>query len=170
MMALAARLGRHPGYWAGLFGLGLCMEAVALYYQYRLDYWPCVLCIHVRIWVMALILTAAIGFFSRRRQWPLLLAHAATVVIGLGLLERSWKLLGVERGTLEGSCSMDSGLPPWFALDQWFPWLFKVWEPCGYTPELLFGITMAEALVGFSMLLTLLAVFMSLATLIRKES
>ena len=149
-------IGKTPWYWIILGLGGFAMEAIALFYQYRLDYWPCVLCIHVRIWVLALILTAVLGFFSRRRQRLLLLAHAATVVIGLGLLERSWKLLGVERGTLEGSCSMDSGLPPWFALDQWFPWLFKVWEPCGYTPELLFGITMAEALVALSVLLTLL--------------
>jgi len=35
---------------------------------------------------------------------------------------------------------MESGLSGWFALDEWMPLVFKVWEPCGYTPELLFII------------------------------
>jgi disulfide bond formation protein DsbB len=61
---------------------------------------------------------------------------------------------------------MDSGLPGWFALDVWFPKLFKVWEPCGYTPELLFGVTMAEGLVLFSVTMVAVSVTLAVATLI----
>ena len=50
---------------------------------------------------------------------------------------------------------MTLGLPSWFALDEWFPVLFGVWEACGDTPELLFGITMAEALIVLSWVLLL---------------
>jgi disulfide bond formation protein DsbB len=74
-----------------------------------------------------------------------------------GMLERSWQLLGTERGWIFGSCNMDAGLPAWFALDRWFPAVFEVKDACGYTPELLFGVTMAEALLLFSLTLTLLA-------------
>jgi len=38
-------------------------------------------------------------------------------------------------------------------------------EPCGYTPELLFGVTMAEALVVFSIGLLALGVVMTIVTL-----
>jgi len=51
-------------YWAALVLVGIAMEAAALYYQYVLDEWPCVLCIHVRIWVMAFILLGIVAYFS----------------------------------------------------------------------------------------------------------
>ena len=165
MLKILAALGASPGYWLAVLVFGLSMEAVALYYQYALEYWPCVLCIHVRIWVTGFILVGLLALVTRRsRPWRIVL-HLFTVVLSIGLLERAWMLLGVERGTLEGSCNMESGLPGWFALDAWFPWLFKVWEACGYTPQLLFGITMAEALVALGVLLVLVTAALTLATL-----
>ena len=50
-------------YWAAMIVIGTALEAAALYYQYVLDEWPCVLCIHVRIWVMACILLGMIAIF-----------------------------------------------------------------------------------------------------------
>ena len=165
MLKILATLGASPWYWLALLVFGLSMEAVALYYQYALEYWPCVLCIHVRIWVAGFILVALLALLMRRsRAWRIVL-HLLTVVLSIGLLERAWMLLGVERGTLEGSCNLESGLPGWFALDVWFPAMFKVWEACGYTPLLLFGITMAEALVALGVLLVLATAALTLATL-----
>lgn len=152
-------------YWAALVVLALSMEGVALFYQYQLDYWPCLLCIHVRVWLLGLIAVALTGMLVRRFRGLLVLAHLLLVAVGAGMLERSLKLLGTERGTIEGSCVMESGLPAWFALDKWFPSVFEVMEPCGYTPELLFGVTMAEALVVFSIALLTLGVVMAVATL-----
>ncbi|VAW79837.1 Periplasmic thiol:disulfide oxidoreductase DsbB, required for DsbA reoxidation [hydrothermal vent metagenome] len=147
-------------YWAALIVLALALEGVALFYQYRLDYWPCVMCIHVRVWVLGLIVVGMMGLLLRHQHKLQVLAQLLVAVVGAGMLERSLKLLGTERGTLEGSCAMESGLPAWFALDQWFPSVFQVMEPCGYTPELLFGVTMAEALVVFSAALLTLGVVM----------
>jgi len=62
---------------------------------------------------------------------------------------------------------MQSGLPAWFSPDQWWPTLFEIWEPCGYTPVLLFGITMAEALVAFSALMLLFTLALLVAGLRR---
>ena len=61
-------------------------------------------------------------------------------------------------------------MPSWFAIDVWFPQLFKVQTSCGYTPELLFGITMAEALIVSSALLLVLAAVMVIATLLNFKS
>lgn len=161
-----ARIGSSATYWLALLVLGVAMEVVALYYQYVLEYYPCVLCIHVRIWVLGLVVLALLGLFTRNVFAGRLLAHALLIVVAAGLLERSWKLLGIERGTLEGGdCTFDAGLPAWFALDTWFPAMFRVEESCGYTPELLFGITMAEGLVVLSVLLLLAGVAMLVATL-----
>ncbi len=161
---------RGAPYWACLILLALALEGVALFYQYRLDYPPCVLCIHVRVWVLGLVFVGVLGLMLRHLRGMLVLAQLLVTGIGAGMLERSLKLLGTERGTLEGSCAMESGLPPWFALDQWFPSVFQVMEPCGYTPELLFGITMAEALVVFSAALFLLGLGMTVVSLVGRSA
>lgn len=169
MLKTLAMIGASSWYWLALVLLGLSMEAVALTYQYVLDYLPCVLCIHVRIWVVGLILVALLGLLLRRSRPLRAMAHALTLVIGIGLLERSWMLLGIEYGFVEGSCDFETGLPAWFALDQWFPTLFKVWESCGYTPELLFGITMAEGLIIFAPALMLVALALTVAAVLIRD-
>lgn len=167
MLEKLNRIGTSPFYWLALLVLVLLLEGVALFYQYRLDYWPCVLCIHVRIWLALLGLAALLMLALRRLRGGALPGHLATAGIGLGLLERAWLLLGTERGFIEDAgCGMDLGLPAWLALDDWLPWLFEVQTSCGYTPELPLGITMAEALLALSAALILLSLGLALATLI----
>ena len=81
------------------------------------------------------------------------------------MLERSYQLLGTERGFIMGECSMDTGFPSWFAIDKWLPSLFEPLITCGYTPEVAFGITMAEALLVMSAGLVLLALVMIIAAI-----
>jgi len=164
IMTRLRELCTSPWYWLGLVVIGVGLEAGALFYQYVLDYPPCVLCIHARIWVAALILLGIIGVLLRRFPLAVILVNLATLGSSIGLLERSWQTLATERGWSEGSCDMSSGLPGWFALDQWIPWLFEVQSPCGYTPEILFGITMAESLVLISIALVLVTALMSAAS------
>ncbi|HEY9052592.1 MAG TPA: disulfide bond formation protein B, partial [Gammaproteobacteria bacterium] len=57
----------------------------------------------------------------------------------------------------------------WFAIDKWFPQVFGVWTSCGYTPELLFGITMAEGLLIISMVLALISLMIALAIFANKS-
>ena len=160
------KVSKSATYWALLLVVGLCFEAVALYYQYVLELQPCVLCIHVRIWVMALILVSLAALWMRRSAFMNLLAHMLTVVIAIGMLERSYQLLGTERGFTFSDCGLDLGLPAWFALDSWFPAMFKVQTSCGYTPELLFGITMAEALIVASAVFLLVSAIMVVSVLL----
>lgn len=165
MLNLLVAIARSRGYWLALIALGVSLEAVALYYQYGLDYLPCMLCIHVRILVLAFTLVAVMAVFVSKFWLLRSLMHALVTGIMALLLERSWNLFGVERGFIEGSCSMASGLPAWLALDNWFPAMFKIWEPCGYTPELVFGITMAEALLVLSTGLLLFSALLTVASL-----
>jgi disulfide bond formation protein DsbB len=158
-----AVIGKSLYYWLMLALLGVAFEIVALYYQYVLDELPCVLCIHVRLLMLALILVALVAVFIRGFQWLNATAHLLTVLVAAVLLERSWQLLGTERGFTFSDCGMDLGLPSWLAVDSWFPAIFQVHTSCGYTPELLFGITMAEVLIVFSTLFVLLTLALTLA-------
>lgn len=144
-------------YWLAFMLLAVALEAAALFYQYVLNYGPCILCIHVRIIVMGMLIVALGAFYLRHLRMGLLIANLLMTALWAFLLERSYLLLGVERGFIKGSCGFDSGLPTWFAIDQWFPFMFGIWESCGYTPELLFGITMAEALLLMSVVILLLS-------------
>jgi len=167
MLDRLAGIGNGGLYWLALALAGLASEAVALFYQHVLDEMPCVLCIHVRLWMMALILVALLVLLLRRLRFMPLAGHLLTVVIAAGLLERSYQLLGTERGFVIGDCGFDLGLPDWFTPDVWFPAIFQVETSCGYTPKLLFGITMAEALIVASAVFTLLSVAMTVAALAR---
>jgi len=134
--------------WAGICLISAAMLATALFYQYALKTLPCVLCIHARLWVAGLLVLSLIGLITRAKLalQPIMSITALGFSVGLG--ETAYGLLSTEKGWQIGSCSFDAGLPTWFALDEWIPSVFMPLEPCGYTPELVFGITMAEGLMG----------------------
>jgi len=155
-------------YWLALVTLGLSFIAVALYYQYILELPPCVLCIQVRI-LMLCITFVAFNALVLHNRWSDRIAHILTVVIAASLLERSYQLLGTERGFVFRDCGFDLGLPSWLALDTWFPALFRVEASCGYTPELLFGITMAEALIVFSAVFVLISLVLTIVSFVRQN-
>jgi disulfide bond formation protein DsbB len=152
-----ADLGKRRYYWVLLILFGLALEASALYYQYALDEWPCVLCIHVRILVLAFILIGMIALAFNGSTAMSRLLHGLNSLVMLSLLERSYQVLAVERGWVFGDCDMELGMPAWFAIDQWLPSVFEVQTACGYTPLLFFGITMAEALLVISGILVIIS-------------
>lgn len=162
------KLTQRSGYWIMMLVIGLAMEGIALFYQYGLDYGPCVLCIHIRIFVAALILLSLLALLLHGSRSGRLFSNFGTFLISAGMLERSWKTLGIEQGWIESACNMDLGLPGWFAVDSWFPAVFEAWEACGYTPELLFGITMAQGLVAMSASLLVISLLTTLGTLARQ--
>lgn len=155
-------------YWLAMATLGTSFIAVALYYQYVLEILPCVLCIHTRIWVSVLTLAALLALTLSNR-WVNIMVHLLIVVCAVGLLERAYQLLGTERGFIFRDCGFDLGLPTWLALDEWLPAMFRVETTCGYTPELVLGITMAEALLVFSVTLIFVSLTLSVTGMVRQH-
>ena len=137
-------------YWAGLALVAVAAFAVALYYQYGVGDEPCQVCIHARLWVAALILIGAVMCWLPLNRGTLLVGNGLVVVSGAGLGERAWYLYQLENGIGNGSCQFELGMPDWFAVDRWFPSLFEVRNLCSFTPEMLFGLSMAESLMLFA--------------------
>jgi disulfide bond formation protein DsbB len=172
MIGKLTRWSHHPLIWVTLIVFGVLMEAVALYYQYFLEELPCVLCIHVRLWVAAMILVGVGGLVTSvalphsgarlaNRFW-----HLLSLGTALGFLERSYRVFAVERGWALDSCGMGLGLPEWLSwleADVWIPWLFEAQGSCGYTPNVLF-LTMAEALLLAGIGLVVVAAVLMLAS------
>ena len=144
-------------YWLVFIFSGIAALSIALLYQYVFDEWPCVLCIHIRLWITLLIIVSITGLLLRSFKIFNLFSHFSLMLVAIGLTERSYMLLGTERGFVFGDCGFDLGLPTWFAIESWLPWIYRVESSCGYTPELVFGITMAEALMVMSVGLLILS-------------
>ena len=157
MISFLFQLSWQRRYWVALILIGIALEAAALYYQYVLDEWPCVICIHIRIWIAGIVLLGIVALCVPPSRWSSRLFHALGLVLMIGLLERSWQVLAIERGWVFGDCSMELGMPDWFALDRWLPALFEVQTTCGYTPLVLLNISMAEVLFVISILAAMLA-------------
>lgn len=156
-------------YWLALAVGALALEIIALIYQHLLNEPPCVLCIHARLWVLGVLLAGGLGMVLRRHWWGLVAAQAVLIVSLLGLLERTWVGMRVERGLYEGVCGMDPGFPAWLKLDDWFPNVFQVWSMCGYSPIMPFGLTMMETLVYGSVLALLVSALGMIALLLRRS-
>ena len=153
-------------YWLVFIFGSISLMSIALYYQYARDELPCTMCIQVRLWFTSLIIVSFVGLLLRKNRVVNALTQLSVVVIAAGLVERSYQLLGTERGFVFASCGVDLGLPTWFAIEDWLPWVYRVETSCGYTPEVIFGITMAEALMGLNVLLLIGSVCVLLASII----
>ena len=138
----------------------LAMLVIALYYQYVLGEEPCQVCIQARLWVFALLLVSMTLAALPKNRVLRLSGNLLALACALGLGERAWFLYQLENGIGNGSCEFQLGMPDWFAIDQWFPSLFEVRNLCSFTPEMLFGLSMAE---GLLLLAGLLGVFISCA-------
>ncbi len=157
---------RNPWYWSLLIAGSLLLLATALFYQYGFDELPCLVCIQVRLLVSLLVIVSIVGLLSRHIKAMNLVLHLSVVLIWAAMAERSYLLLGTERGFIFADCGFDLGLPSWFAIEQWLPWLYRVETTCGYTPEIIFGITMAEALIVLSGLLLIISLSVFIAYII----
>lgn len=138
----------RPLSWLALAGFCVVLEGIALYYQYALDYGPCVLCIHVRMWLALLIVLGLVAAATCRWRAPRVVLLLGAIAICVALSERAWQLVATERGWVIGSCAMTSGLPEWVPLERWFPSVFLIQESCGYTPDMPWALTMGESLLG----------------------
>ena len=164
-------IGHSHWYWLFYIVAGLGLLAFALFFQYFLDEAPCVMCIQVRLWISLFVIVSFAGLLTRANRVMNVVANLSIVLIAVGITERAYLLLGTERGFIFSDCGFDLGLPAWFAVEQWLPWLYRIETSCGYTPEIIFGITMAEALIVMSAVLLLASFAVFVASIIRlKES
>lgn len=156
------------GYWLVYIIGSLALLAAALYFQFVRELPPCLLCIQARLLLSLLIVVSIVGLLSRNNRVVNVIAHLSVILVAVALIERSYQLLGTERGFVFSDCGFNLGLPAWFAVDEWLPWLYRVETTCGYTPEIIFSITMAEALMLMSVVMLLFSVLVALVSFIKR--
>ena len=158
-MTTLSRFLKSRWYWLTLVLFGIALLSVALYYQYALGDEPCQVCIHARLWVVAFTLIALMMSMTPQITLARVLGNLGVLIAGAGLFERARYLYRLENGIGDGSCQFQLGMPDWFAVDEWMPWLFEVRNLCSFTPEMLFGLSMAETLMAVGAGICLLAVW-----------
>lgn len=159
----------HYGYWLTFSLIGLALLLAALYYQHILNEQPCVVCVQIRLWISLLIIASIASLLLRQFRAGNIFANLVVFITAVGLIERSYLLLGTERGFIFADCGFDLGLPIWLAVEEWLPWLYRVETSCGYTPEIIFGITMAEALMAMSVLLFVVSACVLVTSILIRE-
>ena len=163
-------LTHHTTFWLSLIIFSLSMEGVALFYQYVLEEPPCVLCIHFRLLFLAIVLISFFAIIVKGFRIGRLISILMLLTISLGLAERSYQLLGTERHFVLSECTFTLNFPSWIAVDKWMPWLFEPLTSCGYTPEILFGITMAESLSALSLLMVIFSLLLLIVFWLPKKT
>jgi disulfide bond formation protein DsbB len=156
----------NKAYWTAYISGGIFLLCIALYYQFVLDELPCMVCIQMRLWITLLVIVAAAGLLLQTHKLANRLINFLILLISAAMIERSYLLLGTERGFVFADCGFELGLPTWFAIEEWLPWLYRIETSCGYTPEIIFGVTIAEALMVISVLLSLISGTVFLANLL----
>ena len=156
-MTTLSRFLKSRWYWLTLVLFGIALLSVALYYQYALGDEPCQVCIHARLWVVAFTLIALIMLITPQITLVRVVGNLGVLTAAVGLFERARYLYRLENGIGDGSCQFQLGMPDWFAVDRWMPWLFEVRNLCSFTPEMLLGLSMAETLMGLAIGIGLLA-------------
>lgn len=162
-------LNKSPLYWLFIVFVSISLLSGALYYQYALDAPPCVLCIHVRLWVCAFLLVGLIGLGLRRYPLGRIFSNLLSIITAIGFLERSYETLATERGWSEASCGINAGLPSWFDLERWLPAVFEVRDSCGFTPYIVGKISMAEVLVAIGAAALIVTILMAAASILGRR-
>jgi disulfide bond formation protein DsbB len=170
LLNMLQTISQSSWYWL-LYIVGcLSMLAVALYSQHVSGELPCVMCIQVRLLLSLLLIVAIIGLLTRDNRWLNNACNLSVVLIAASLTERSYMLLGTERGFVFSDCGFNLGMPAWFDIEQWLPWLYRVETSCGYTPEVMFGFTMAELLMAMSVSLLVASIAVFLGRLVKSTT
>ena len=154
------QLEKHIGIWFAALLLSSSAMLGALYYQYYLDWEPCVLCIQIRVIVAGIMLLSALMLFLSRFSLLRFIGFTTQAGLSVWLFIKSRAIYRIETGIDQAECMFNAGLPEWFNLEAWWPSVFEVRSACGDSPELMFGITMVEALYYTS------AITMSVAVLL----
>ncbi len=133
--------------WIVLAVSALFLVAAGLYFQYALNYQPCIKCIYIRVAFAGIFVAAVIGLLApsnKALRWLSLLAWLAAALFGLW---QAQQLVDIEQTLANGgftTCALFANFPSWLALDQWLPAVFEVTGTCGGVDWQFWGMSMAQ--------------------------
>lgn len=147
--------------WLLLALTALAMELTGLYFQYALNYQPCIKCIYIRVAFAGILLAALLALLAPRHAILRFVALSLWLGSALYGLYQAQELVKIEQILAEGgftTCALFADFPTWLALDKWLPAVFEVTGTCGGVDWQFAGLSMA----GWSRLIMLAYSFIAI--------
>ncbi len=132
--------------WLLLALTALAMELTGLYFQYALNYQPCIKCIYIRVAFAGILMAALLALLAPRNTVMRFAALSLWLSSALYGLYQAQELVGIEQILAEGgftTCALFADFPSWLALDKWLPAVFEVTGTCGGVDWQFAGLSMA---------------------------
>ncbi|MGN1281415.1 MAG: disulfide bond formation protein B [Succinivibrio sp.] len=118
--------------WFLLFAIATALEGFGLYFQYGLNYAPCVNCVYERAYFLGYILTGFIGAMAANYFIVRFLCSAGFLASSIGgILIAIDHYNAYTNPTSYGSkCKLMASYPDFLPLDEIAPWMFKSFALC----------------------------------------
>ncbi|MDP4943980.1 disulfide bond formation protein DsbB [Alishewanella sp. SMS8] len=133
--------------WLLLAFTALLFEASGLYFQYVLNFQPCIKCIYIRAAFLGILVAGLIGAFAPRHPLGRFVANLAWLGAALYGFWQAQELVAIEQTLASGgftTCALFADFPSWLALDRWFPAVFEVTGTCGGVSWQFASLSMAQ--------------------------
>lgn len=138
----------QPRAWLLLALSAFGLFAAALYFQFGLGLEPCVKCVYQRVAVLAVGLSALLGWWLTGSRWQPIASVGWLIAAGWGLL------IAYDHHSLQQSanaffavCESIPNFPAWLPLHEWLPALFNPTGLCGDIDWAFLGLSMPAWMV-----------------------
>ncbi|MGD1527123.1 disulfide bond formation protein B [Vibrio owensii] len=174
MIRTIGKWAEHWSFWFLVVLTVMGMEGTALFYQYILEEMPCKLCVHVRAYLLLLLISGVLGIlWNRKERSGHLIGQVTIYLLGMAGVGGAWhsasEAVKIET-SLFGTCSFEAGFPSWMPLDTWFPWIFEPKALCGKGPDFFGVMSLNEALVYATTAMAVIATIVLVANAVYRLS
>lgn len=163
-MLKSVSLQRWP--WLLLALTALLLLVAGLYFQYVLNYQPCIKCVYVRVAFAGIVLAALLVTIAPKHSLLRVLGILHWLGwAGFGVMQAQ-ELVNIEQILASGgftTCALFADFPTWLALDKWLPSVFDVTGTCGGVDWQFLGLSMAQWSRNIMLLYCLVAVLVFLS-------
>jgi len=148
LFLLLKSLSKQRTSWLLLALTAIMLELCALFFQYVMNFHPCVMCVYERLAVLGIMFAGLIGAIQPKNvviHFIALLVWAISAIWGL--------IMTLEHVGLQlhpspySTCNFLPNFPAWAPLHLWFPWLFKPSGDCSQVVWTLLGYSMVQWLI-----------------------
>jgi disulfide bond formation protein DsbB len=136
------------GAWLLLLGVAITFELTALFFQYNMEFAPCVLCIYQRTAMLGIAVAGLVGAiapaqFSLRLAGYLIWGYSAIKGLMLAI-----EHVGIQTNPSPFfTCDFAPDFPQWLKLDQLIPFFFQATGDCADISWVFAGYSMSQWMI-----------------------
>ncbi|MCL1143070.1 disulfide bond formation protein DsbB [Shewanella gaetbuli] len=131
--------------WLLLFFSGLALQLSALFFQYVMEYDPCVMCVYIRVAVLGIMLSGLVGALFPKLWILRFIAMIGWIVSAIWGAKLAFELNDMQVNPNPfATCSFFPEFPEFMPLDKWLPEVFSPTGMCGESVWSFLSLTMVQ--------------------------